>query len=85
MSVSNRNFIHEEIKCTSNSGYAHYQSFQILLSSRLLTKKYDFVSSFVRVSLTLRKDHRLRVYENRELRRIFRPQGGSDGRLEKTA
>jgi hypothetical protein len=32
-------------------------------------------------SLTLREVHRLKVFENRVLRRIF----GSEGRLEKTA
>jgi hypothetical protein len=33
-------------------------------------------------SLTLRKEHEFRMFENRVLRRIF---GGSGGRLEKTA
>jgi hypothetical protein len=36
-------------------------------------------------SLTLREEHRLRVFENRVLRRIFGPKRGSDGRLEETA
>jgi hypothetical protein len=37
-------------------------------------------------SLTLREEHRLRVFENRVLRRIFGPKGGwSDRRVEKTA
>jgi hypothetical protein len=33
-------------------------------------------------SLTLREEHRLRVFENRLLRRIFGPERWSDGRLE---
>jgi hypothetical protein len=38
------------------------------------------------LSLTVREEHRLRVFENRALRRIFGPkEGGSDRRLEKTA
>jgi hypothetical protein len=30
-------------------------------------------------SLTLREEHRLRVFENRELRRIFGPKSDEDG------
>jgi hypothetical protein len=38
------------------------------------------------LSLTLREEHRLRVFENRVLRRIFGPKREkSDKRLEKTA
>jgi hypothetical protein len=36
-------------------------------------------------SLTLREEHRLRLFENSVLRRIFGPEGGSGGRLQKTA
>jgi hypothetical protein len=37
-------------------------------------------------SLTLREEHRLRVFENRVLRRIFGPKRGcGDGRMEKIA
>jgi hypothetical protein len=36
-------------------------------------------------SLTLRKEHKLRVFENRVLRRIFGPKrDGVTGRVEKT-
>jgi hypothetical protein len=35
--------------------------------------------------LTLREEHRLRVFENRVLRRIFTKDRRSDRRLEKTA
>jgi hypothetical protein len=34
-------------------------------------------------SLTVREEHKLRVFENRVLRRIFGPK--SDGRVEKAA
>jgi hypothetical protein len=37
------------------------------------------------LSLTSREEHRLRVFENRVLRRIFGPKRESDRRLEKTA
>jgi hypothetical protein len=36
-------------------------------------------------SLTLREEHRLRVFENRVLRRIFGPKRDKCRRLEKTA
>jgi hypothetical protein len=37
-------------------------------------------------SLTLREEHRLRMFENRVLRRIFRPKRDEvTGRAEKTA
>jgi hypothetical protein len=37
-------------------------------------------------SLILREEHRLRVFENRVLKRIFgTEESGSDGRLEKKA
>jgi hypothetical protein len=36
-------------------------------------------------SLTLREEQRWNVLENSVLRRIFGPEGGSGGRLEKTA
>jgi hypothetical protein len=34
--------------------------------------------------LTLRKEHRFSMFENRALRRIFRPKGRSGSRLERT-
>jgi hypothetical protein len=34
-------------------------------------------------SLTLREEHRLRVFENRELRRIFGPKREEDGSWRK--
>jgi hypothetical protein len=72
----------EEIKSRLNSGNACYHSVQSLLSSRLLSKNvkvkiYKTVILPVVLygceswSLTLRKEHRIGVFENRVLRRIF--------------
>jgi hypothetical protein len=78
-------FDSEEIKRTLNSGNAFYHSVQNLLSSRLLSKNvkiriYNTIILPVVLygcetwSLTLREEHRLRVFENRVLRRIFGPK-----------
>jgi hypothetical protein len=80
--LTNQNDIHDEIKCRLNSGNACYYSVQNLLSSRLITKNlkikiYKTVIFPVVLygcetwSLTLRKEHRLRFFENTVLRRIF--------------
>jgi hypothetical protein len=77
--------MHEEIKSRIDSGNACYHSVHSLLSSRLLSKnlkvKTDKTIIFPVVlhgcetwSLTLREVHRLRVFENRALRRIFGPK-----------
>jgi hypothetical protein len=77
--------MHEEIKSRINSGNACYHSVQSLLSSRLLfrnvkVKTYKTIILPVVLygcetwSLTLREEHRLRVFENRVLRRIFGPR-----------
>jgi hypothetical protein len=78
------NLIQEEIKRRLNSGNACYHSVQTLLSSRLLSKNLKIriykmiILPVVLVcetwSLTLREEHRLRVFENRVLRRIFGPK-----------
>jgi hypothetical protein len=86
--VTNQNLIKEEIKRSLNSGNACYHSVQSLLSSRLLSKNVK-----VRIhetiilpvvlcgcetwSLTVRGEHKLRVFGNRVHRRIFGPK--SDG------
>jgi hypothetical protein len=83
--VTNRNLIQEEIKRRLNSGNACYHSVQNVLSSRLLpknakTRLYKTIILSVVLygcetwSLTLREEHRLRVFENRVLRRIFDPK-----------
>jgi hypothetical protein len=83
--VTNQNLIQEEIKSRLNSGKACCHSIQNLLSSRLLSKNlkiriYKTIIMPVVLhgcetwSLTLREEHRLRVFENRVLRRIFGPK-----------
>jgi hypothetical protein len=83
--VTNKNLIQEEIKRRSNSGNACYHSVQNLLSSRLQSKKlkiriYKTIILPVALygcetwSLTLREEHRLRVFENRALRKIYGPK-----------
>jgi hypothetical protein len=83
--VTNQNLIQEEIKRRLNSGNAYYYSVQNLLSSRLLSKNSKIrifktiILPFVLYgcetwSLTLREEHRLRVFENKVLRRIFGPK-----------
>jgi len=80
--LTNQNSIQEEIKSTLNSGNACYHSVQNLLSSSLLSKKntnwiYRIIILPVVLywcetwSLTLTEEHRLRVFENSVLRRIF--------------
>jgi hypothetical protein len=80
--LTDQNFMHEEIKSRSNLGNACYRLVQSLLSSRLLTRNvkgeiYKTINLPVVLcgcetwSLALREEHRLRVFENRMLRRIF--------------
>jgi hypothetical protein len=75
--VTNQNFIQEEIKRRLNSDNVYYYSVQNLLSSRLLSKNVKIISlpvvPYAREtwSLTLREAHRLRMFENRVLRRMF--------------
>jgi hypothetical protein len=82
--VINQNLIQEEIKRRLNSGNACYHSLQNLLSSCLLSKNvkvriYKTIILSVVLngcetwSLTVREEHKLRVFENRVLRRIFEP------------
>jgi hypothetical protein len=82
--LTDQNCMHEEIKSRLNSGNACCHSVQSLLSSRLLSgnvkvKTYKTIILPVVLygcgtwSVTLREEHRLRVFENRVLRRIFGP------------
>jgi hypothetical protein len=84
--VTNRNFIHEEIKCRLNSGNTCYHSVQKLLSSRPLSKNLRIkIKTYKAIilsvvlygcetwPLTLREDHSLRAFENRTLKIIFGP------------
>jgi hypothetical protein len=81
MTVTNQNLIQEEIKRRVHSGNACHHSVQNLPSSLLLSKNikiriYKIILMPVVLygcetwSLTLREEHRLRVLENRVLRRI---------------
>jgi hypothetical protein len=80
--VRNQNFVQEEVKRRLNSSIACYHSVQNLLFSRLLSiivriRIYKAIILPVVLcgcetwSLTVRKVHRLRVFENRVLTRIF--------------
>jgi hypothetical protein len=76
--------MNEEIKSRLNSGNACYHSVQSLLSPRLLSRnvKVQIYKTIILPvlygcetwSLTLREEQRLRVFENRVLRRIFGPK-----------
>jgi hypothetical protein len=80
--VTNQNLIQEEIKRRLNSGNACYHLVQNLLSSRLLSKNVKIRISRTVIlpvvlygcgiwSLTLKEEHKVRMFENRVLRRIF--------------
>jgi hypothetical protein len=80
--ITNQNLIQEEIKRTFNSGNACYHSIQNLTYSHLLTKSIKIRIHKTIIlpvvlyecetwSLTLTEEHRLRVFENRVLRRTF--------------
>jgi len=83
--LTNQNSIQEEIKRRLKSANACYHSVQNLLSSSLLSKnlKINIYRTIILPvvlygcetwSLTLREECRLRVYENRVLRRLFGPK-----------
>ncbi|KAJ4434068.1 hypothetical protein ANN_16387 [Periplaneta americana] len=80
--VTNINDTREEIKLRINMGNVCYYSVEKLLSSSLLSKNlkvkiYKTVILLVLLcgcetwTLTLREEHRLRVFENKVLRKIF--------------
>jgi hypothetical protein len=92
--VINQNAIQEEIKRRLNWVNACYHSVQNLLSSHLLSKNvkiriYKTIILHVVLygcetwSLTLRDECRLRVFENKVLRRIFRPKDEMTGSWRK--
>jgi hypothetical protein len=83
--LTDQNCMQERIKSRLNSGNASYHSVQSFLSSRLLStnvkvKIYKTIILPVVLygcetwSLTLSEQHKLRVFENRVLRRIFGPK-----------
>jgi hypothetical protein len=80
--LTNQNSIQQENKCRLKSGNACYYSLQNLLSSSLLsiTLKIKIYRTIILPvvlygcetwSLTLREERRLRVFNNRVLRRVF--------------
>jgi hypothetical protein len=83
--LTDQNSIQKEIKSRLKLGNACYHSVQNLLSSRFLSKnlKIKIYRTIIlpvvlygceNWSLTLREEHRLRVFENRVLRRVFGPK-----------
>jgi hypothetical protein len=85
--ITNQNLIQGEIKWRLNTGIACYHSVQNLTSSRLLSKNVKIRINKTIIlpvvlhecetwSLILRQEHRLTVFENRVLKRIFGPKRG---------
>jgi hypothetical protein len=83
--LKDQNCFHEEIKSRLNSGNACYHLVESLLSSCLLSRnvKVKIYKTIILLfvlygcetwSLTLREEHRLRMFENRVLKRIFGPK-----------
>jgi hypothetical protein len=83
--ITNQNLIQEEIKRRLNSGNACYHSVQNLLTSLLLSRNLKiriYKNMILPVvlygcetwSLALGEEHRLGVFENRVLSRIFGPK-----------
>jgi hypothetical protein len=92
--LTNQKDIHDEINSRLNSENACYYSVQNLLSSRLISKNLKIkIDKNVILpvvlygcetwSSTLGVEHRLRVFENRVLRRIFGPKREEDGSWRK--
>ena len=83
VTVTNTNDMREEIKRRINMGNACYYSLEKFLLSRLLSKKLKVKTYYETIilpvvlygcetsSLTLREEHRLRMLENKVLRKIF--------------
>jgi hypothetical protein len=82
MTAANQNSILEEIEKGLNSGNACHHSIQKLPSPHPLRKNVKIRKSITIIlpvvlygcetwSVILREEHRLRVFENRVLRRIF--------------
>jgi hypothetical protein len=83
--LTDQNCMHEEIKIRVNSGNTCHHSVQSLLSSHLLSRnsKVKIYKTIILPvvlygcetwSLSLREEHRLRVFENTVLRRISGPK-----------
>ena len=83
--LTNQSSLQEEIKSRLKSGNVCCYSVQNILSSSLLSKnlKIKIYRTIILPvvlygcetwSLTLREEHRLRMFENRVLRRVFGPK-----------
>ena len=83
--LTNQNSIQEEIKSRLKSGNTCHHSLQNLLSYSLLSKNLNLkidrtiilpslLNGYATWSLILREERRLRVFENKVLKRIFGPQ-----------
>jgi hypothetical protein len=83
--LTNQNSIQEEVKSRLKLGNAFYHSVQNLLSSSLLSKNLKIkiyrniilpvvLYGYETWSLSWREECRLRVFENRVLRRVFGPK-----------
>jgi hypothetical protein len=83
--LTDQNSIQEEIKSRLKLGNACYHSVQNILSSRLLSKNLKIKIHRTIIlpvvfygcetwSLTLREECRLRMIENRVMRRVFGPK-----------
>jgi hypothetical protein len=83
--LTDQNCMQEDSKSRLNSGNAYYHSVQSILSSSLLSRnvKVKIYKTIIlpvvlyrceTLSLTLREENRLRVFENRVIRRIFGPK-----------
>jgi hypothetical protein len=86
--------IHDEIKSRLNSGNVCYYSVQNILPFRLMSKNLNieiYKTVILPVvlygcetwSLTSGEEHRLRVFENGVLRKIFGPERDEDGSWRK--
>jgi hypothetical protein len=93
--LTNQNSVHEEIKSKLKSGDACYQSVHNLLASSSPSKNITItvyrtiilavvLYECVAWSLTLRDEHRLRVFERRVLRKISGPKRDEARGVEKT-
>jgi hypothetical protein len=85
IALTNKNSLQEEVKSRLKSGNVCCHSVQNILCSSFLSKntKFKIYRTIILTvalygcetwSLTLREERRLRVFENRVLRRIFRPK-----------
>jgi hypothetical protein len=83
ITVTNQNCVHEEITSRLNAGNACCHTVQSVLLSRLLSKNLRIQTYIILPvvqhgyetwSFTRREEQRLRVFENRVLRRTFGPK-----------